>query len=195
MQYNAQTGKEIMQKYLGNDPKFETRLKHSEGVGDFMGKVARRIAKKNPELNLDVDLCDFLGYVHDIGYIVDEGLHQLYSIDLLIKEGVEESVAKKTMHGALFEDFEGKDDCASKYLPQGIEGVMLTYADMSVRFGEPMPIKERAAEMFNRIASDKTMPQDVKERIKLSITKAMPRFERYEWVILILAGAGSVGEF
>src|SRR3990167_7048693 len=99
MIYNAQTGRELMQKYLCNESGIAKRLEHSMAVGDFSSKVARRIAQRNPELSLDADLCEFLGYSHDIGYSVSDGKHEVYTINLLRGEGVNPQVARKAMHG------------------------------------------------------------------------------------------------
>src|SRR3990167_4189417 len=99
MIYNAQTGRELMQKYLCNESGLAKRLEHSLAVGDFSSKVARRIAQRNPELILDADLCEFLGYSHDIGYSIADGKHEIHTIDLLQMEGVEPRIARKAMHG------------------------------------------------------------------------------------------------
>jgi len=99
MIYNAQTGRELMQKYLGNESGIAKRLEHSMAVGDFSSKVARRIAQRNPELSLDADLCEFLGYAHDLSYSVADGKHEVHTVEILRREGVDPTVARKAMHG------------------------------------------------------------------------------------------------
>ncbi|VVB80930.1 HD domain protein [uncultured archaeon] len=195
MNYNAQTGRELMQKYLGNEPKLAKRLEHSVAVGDFSSKVARRITQRNPELSLDADLCEFLGYSHDIGYSVADGKHEVHTVDILQKEGVESQVARKAMHGQLVEQFGVKEGDTARYMPAGIEGMILTYCDMSVRTGEPVTIRERAAEIVGRIKGIPTMPEQLKKDIEENMYNALPRFERYEQAVLALAGVSSAKEF
>lgn len=195
MKYNAQKGKELMQKYLGKEPRLAKRLEHSLGVGDFSSKVARRITQRNPEWFLDADLCEFLGYAHDIGYSVGECKHEVYTINLLLGEGVNPQVARKAMHGQLAEKFGEKEGDPKQYMPMGIEGMILSYCDMSVRNGEPITIKDRAAEIIGRIKVVQVMPVLLKKEIEENMYKALPRFERYEQIVLALAGVKSAKEF
>lgn len=184
-----------MQKYLGNEPRLAKRLEHSVAVGDFSSKVARRIAERNPELSLDADLCEFLGYSHDIGYSIADGKHEVHTIDILQREGVEPQVARKAMHGQLAEQFGVKEGNTQQYMPLGIEGLILTYCDMSVRTGEPVTIRERVAEIIERVKAIPTMSEQLKRDIEDNMHKALPRFERYEQLILALAGIKSAKEF
>lgn len=194
MNYNSQTGKELMQKYL-NTEKLAKRLEHSLAVGDFSSKVARKIAQRNYELSLDVNLCDFLGYCHDIGYSVADGKHEVFTVDILQKEGVEPQIARKAMHGQLLEQFGFKEGNPEQYMPKGIEGIILTYCDMSVRTGEPVTIKERASEIIERIKGNATMSEQLKKDIENNMYKALPRFEKYEQIVLALAGIKYAKEF
>lgn len=195
MRYDSQTGKNLMQKYLGNEPKLAKRLEHSLAVGDFSSKVARRIAQRNPELGLDADLCEFLGYSHDIGYSVADGKHEVHTVDILQREGVEFPVARKAMHGQLVEQFGIKEGKTEQYMPVGIEGMILTYCDMSVRTGEPVTIRERASEIIERVKAIPSMPDQLKRDIEENMYAALPRFERYEQAVLALAGVNSAKEF
>ncbi len=195
MEYNAKTGREIMEKYLGREPRLSKRLEHSISVGDFSSKVSRKIAEKNPELILDVDLCEFLGYSHDIGYSVADGKHEVHTIDLLQKEGVSLQIARKAMHGQLAEQYGEKEGNIKQYMPLGIEGIILTYCDMSVRTGEPIAIRERANEIIERVRAIPNMPDQLKKDIEENMYKALPRFERYEQIVLALAGVKSASEF
>lgn len=192
---NCKAGKLLMEKYLGNEPKLAKRLEHSVSVGDFSSKVAKRIAQKNPELNLDVDLCEFLGYCHDIGYSVADGKHEVHTVELLQKEGIDLQTARKAMHGQLAEQFGEKEGNAEQYTPMGIEGIILTYCDMSIRVGEPVTMRERAQEIIERIKAVPTMTEQLKKDIADNMNKALPRFERYEQIILALAGFKSAKEF
>ncbi len=191
---NNQTGKELMTKYLGNNPKLAKRLEHSQGVGDFAYKIAQKVSSRNPELGLDSELIAFLGYSHDIGYSIADGKHEVHTVNLLEKEGYEHAIARKAMHGQLVEQFSENEGNVKKYLPRGIEGMILTYADMSVRTGEPVSIKERASEIIGRIKSIPTMSEQLKTEIETNMYKALPRFERYEKVVLALTGVNSVKE-
>ncbi|HBM45597.1 MAG: hypothetical protein UT05_C0005G0027 [Parcubacteria group bacterium GW2011_GWF2_38_76] len=195
METNTQTGKLLATKYLGNNPKLATRLEHSISVGDLSSKVAKRIAQNNPELNINVDLCEFLGYCHDIGYFISPEKHEIHTIELLKKEGLDPEIAKKAMHGQLAEQFGEKEGNVRQYFPVGIEGIILTYCDMSVRIGEPVAIKERAREIIERIKTIPTIPDALKKDIEDNMIKALPRFERYEQIVLALAGLKSAKEF
>lgn len=185
---NAETGKLLMAKYLGDNQKLSKRFEHSQSVGDFVLKVARGVAQINPELNLDVDLCEFLGYCHDIGYSVADGKHEMHTITLLLSEGVDAQIARKAMHGQLLEQFGKKEGDIKQYVPDGIEGIILVYCDMSVRVGEPVTIWERAEEIINRIKGVPGMADDLKQEIEANMRQALPRFERYEKIVLALAG-------
>lgn len=193
--YNALTGEELMRRYLGDDLRLAQRLEHSISVGDFSFKVASRIAERNPELNIDVDLCEFLGYVHDIGYSVVSEKHEVHTVGILIGERVAPRIARKAMHGQLVEQYGEKQGNAEQYMPIGIEGMILTYCDMSVKIGEPVTVRERAAEIIERIQTIPTMSEQLKRDVEENMYKALPRFERYEQIILALAGIKSVKEF
>jgi len=194
MKYNAKTGKKLMRKYLSK-PELKKRLEHSKAVGDLCFKVAKKIAQNNPELHLNVDLCAFLGYVHDIGYSINPKKHEVHTVGLLQKEGCSARIAKKAMHGQLVEQFGEKEGNKEQYLPDGIEGIILTFCDMSIRTGELITIRERAAEIIERVKTSPVMPDKLKKEIEKNMYKALPRFERYEKIILTLAGVKTVKEF
>ena len=196
MVFDTEYGQELAKKYLGTDS-LKTRLEHTNGVAEFAYKVAQKIKTENPELeDLDPEFVRFLGYVHDIGYSVDAGKHEVHTIDLLInQEGVPAEVAKKAMHGQLVEQFGEKEGNAKQYLPVGLDGMILTYADMSVRTGGPIPIRDRAKEIIERIQGIPNMPPELKKDITNNMYKALPRFERYEKIVLSLAGVNSAEEF
>jgi len=196
MEYDRQAGKDIMRKYLSTD-RLQKRLEHTEAVADFAFKVATKIKSANPELvDFDPELIGFLGYVHDIGYSVADGKHEVHTIDILVnKENIPEGVARKAMHGQLAEQFGEKEGNVEQYLPIGLDGMVLTYADMSVRTGEPGTMQARAKEIIDRIKSIPSMPEQLKKDIEENMYKALPRFERYETNILALAGVNSAKEF
>lgn len=145
---------------------------------------------------MDPEFIGFLGYVHDIGYSRGSGKHEVHSVDILItQEGFPREIAKKVMHGQLAEQFGEKEGDVEQYMPVGIEGVILTYADMSVRTGGPVAIKERAKEIIERVQAIPTMSPALKQEIADNMQKALPRFERYEQIVLALAGVNSAREF
>ena len=166
MKINGLAGRFLMEKYLGIDQKMAKRLEHSISVGQFVAKVAKKIAFNNPELNLDVDLCEFLGYCHDIGYSMVDGKHENLTIAFLCAEGIDWKIARMAMHGQLLEQFGKKEGNEELYMPRGIEGMILTYCDMSVRVGEPVSIKERALEIIERVKLIPDMPDDLKNEIE-----------------------------
>lgn len=193
MEYNRENGIKLMEKYLSRENLWE-KLKHSKAMGEFAFKVAMRIKNNSPETEIDPELASFVAYTHDIGSFIDHRKHELHTIDLLVKEGVPENIAWKTMHGTFPETYEEDHVKAEKYLPRGIEGMILSFSDMSIRFGEPMSIDERAMEIITRM---KTLPIEESRRVRIEsdIKKAMPRFKRYEKVIYALAGVSSYKEF
>lgn len=186
MIYDAETGIRIMEKYLGNNIDLTTRLNHSRSVGDFSLKVARKIGERNPELGLDVQLCGFLGYVHDIGYSKDPRTHERVTIKMLKEDGVDTQTANKTMHG-----FEEEED----YLPRGIEGIILNYCDMSVMDGKKVELRERFDDSKRRMQSNESLEPRDREIISAKIEHAFPRFQRYERIVLTLAEVASVNDF
>lgn len=196
MAYDRKNGKALMQKYLGTD-KLEQRLEHTQGVADFAFKVATRIQLKNPELpDFDPEFVGFLGFVHDIGYSIAAEKHEVHTINILVdKENIPPRVARFAMHGQLREQYGVKEGILLRYLPYGLEGMVLTYADMSVRIGEPITLKERAKEIIERVKHIATMSEQLKKNIEENMYKALPRFERYEKIVLALAGVNSAKEF
>lgn len=196
MEYNRGLGKSIMQKYLSIDG-LQKRLEHTQSVAEFAFKVAEKIKEVNPELvDFDPELVGFLGYTHDIGYSIESQKHEVHTIDLLINnEEIPSYIARMAMHGQLLEQFGEKEGNIVRYLPIGLEGMILTYADMSVRIGGPIPIGERAKEIIERVQGMPSMPDDLKEDIVDNMYKALPRFEKYERIVLAFAGVDSVKDF
>ena len=196
MKYDCKTGNGIMRKYLGTDD-LQKRLEHSEGVAELAIKVAQRIKDNNPELTtFNPEFVGFLGYVHDIGYSVEAGKHEVHTIDILTdQESVPVEIARMAMHGQLVEQFGESEGNVNQYIPHGIEGMVLTYADMSVRTGNPVPIRERADEIVKRVRGIPGMPDQLKDDIEINLYKALPRFEKYERIVLALAGVESVKDF
>lgn len=195
MDANPENGKLLIEKYLGQTPQSAKRREHSLLVGNFSAKVAQRIKKINPELNLDVNLCEFLGYCHDLGYFIDPDRHELHTIDILKQEGVSVIIAQKTMHGQLLEQFGEKENKVLEYTPVDLEGIILTYCDMSIHIGIPITIDERAQEIIERVRAIPSMPENLKNDIVVNLQKALPRFKRYEKIVLALAALNSVKEF
>ena len=193
MSYDRQFGKLLVEKYLGT-PELLKRKQHSQGVGEFAFKVATRIRDQNPELSLDPETVGFLGYVHDIGYSIAAEKHEVHTVDLLLREGVPPRLASRTMHGQLMEQFGPKEGNITKYLPRGLHGMIVTYSDMSVRLGDPVTLRERAAEIIERM-NESSLPEHTKREIEENMYKALPRFERYERIILNLANVASAKEF
>lgn len=193
MEYNRESGIRLMEKYLSREDLWE-KLRHSRAMGDFAYRVADKIKLNSPEVDVNPELAAFVAYVHDIGSFVNHKMHELHTLDLLKKEEVPEDIAWKTMHGVFPERYENEPEKAALYLPRGIEGIILSFADMSIRFEVPMSIEERTNEIITRM---KTLPieESRRARIEKEIIKAMPRFKRYEKIIYALAGVSSYKEF
>ena len=135
MEYNRESGIILMDKYLSRED-LKDKLLHSRSMGIFAHRVAMKIKNNSPEININPELASFIAYTHDIGSFISHVMHELHTIDLLVKnEGIPEDIAWKTMHGTFPERYENEPEKASKYLPKGIEGMILTFADMSIRIG------------------------------------------------------------
>lgn len=200
--YDREFGKALMEKYLSGE-KLERKYQHAERVSEFMFKVASRIKERNPELDIDPEFVGFLGYVHDVGFSVSPRRHEFHTLDILTKEeDIPYDIANRAaMHGQLAEQVGEKEDF-EKYLPIGLEGMILTYADMTINDGDPMAIDDRAAGIIKRVRALDVKAINVKgidEKFKTDLIyylrKALPRFHRYERVVLALAGADSFGDF
>ncbi len=176
---DRESGIRLVGKYLKG---WKRKTEHSIGVADFAYRVARRV-------DVDPDLMAFLGYVHDIGYSRNFKDHENATIDMLTEEGYPPEIALMTMHGQLYEHTGDE-----KYLPKGIEGMILTYADMSV-FTSPMSLDERRNDIIQRVENAQKMTDLEKEVIIHNLDLAMPRFRVYEETILALAGAESYKDF
>ncbi len=192
MAYDTSLGISMAHKYLVGSGHLETRLEHSLGVGRFALKVASRIKEVNPDITegMDPEFSAFLGYVHDIGYSLGVAKHELHTIQILANgEKVPFDLARKAMHGPLAEQFND-----TSYLPAGLDGIILSYCDLSVRIGDPISIEDRYKDMFERLA---LMPEseEKKREVGDSLNKALPRFKRYERLVLRLADAVSFKDF
>ncbi|MFH1064980.1 MAG: hypothetical protein V1734_00550 [Nanoarchaeota archaeon] len=185
-------GREIARKYLCAKP-LERKLLHSYCAGQFAYKVALKILKTNslPEY-LDADLTGFLGCVHDIGVARSQSKHELHTIDMLVEEGIGRDIARRTMHGQMEEQYGDGD---GRYLPVGIEGMILTYADMTILTGNPISMEQRCEEIKQRVSGAKKITPEQKEEIIVNLDKAMPRYKFYERIILRLADANSFRDF
>ena len=191
-EYNAQTGMVLAQKHLKKD-----RLKHSIGVGNFAHTVAYAIADENPELELagfDPDMIAFLGFTHDIGYAENSFKHECHSITSLLEEGTDPNIAHQVMHGQLLEQFGPQEGVFDGYCPRGLAGMILTYADMHVRF-EPEQMENRRDEILDRVREHQKIPESIKAGIIKGMNDAFPRFERYRRVVHTLGNVDSFQGF
>jgi hypothetical protein len=182
VQYNRSLGKTICDRYLSENPQL---LAHSYKCGELCYELAMKILAKNPEFEkeLDPETMGFLGYTHNIGTLVSRDKHELHTMYLLTtKEGVPENIAIKTRHGQLVEDY---DD--PKYYPIGLEGILLTYVDVSVRphhpDGEILPMKDRVNEMLKLMQTRESVFVKYTDEMVAKFKKAIPRYLRYERII------------
>lgn len=181
-------GKSIALRYL-SAPGLEQKLAHSLAVGLFCRRLAFRIKKNNPYLDLNPEFAGFLGFVHDIGCNVKDRWpeHELETVRILIEqEHISPKIASMTMHGWLFERF-GND---SKYLPIGLEGIILNYADMRVNTGRPVSIDERAMEIIDRV-NGLNIDTDLRLQILNGMDAALPRYRAYGRLVERLMGGVS----
>jgi len=188
-----------MERYLGEE-KQKRKYEHSKRIGEFTYKVALRIKQRNPELDISPEFTGFLGHVHDVGFSVSPIGHEFHTFDVLTKnEYISDSISNKAaMHGQLAEQIGEKEGNFEKYLPIGIEGMVLTYADMTINDGEPRSIDTRAAEVIERVKklnSEGIVDDDFRTGLIENMHKALPRFHRYEQIVLALAEAKSFSDF
>jgi len=192
MIYDRESGMALAVKYL-SESRFNNKLLHSFGVGEFAYRVASRILQKHASLtHLDAELAGFLGYVHDIGVSRTPLSHEIPSIEILIEDGVEPSIAKMAMHGQVEEQYGNGD---GRYLPVGIEGMILTYSDMTIHIQSPMSIEERIVDIKKRVSNIKDITPEKKNEILENIDKAYPRYKAYERIIFLISGAESFKDF
>lgn len=161
---------------------YEYKIDHSIAVGEFCFIIASEIMELHPEFGINPDVCRFLGYVHDIGYSVRAEDHELETINLLkTKYLVDEIIAVKAMHGHLAEKYAIDGEINKKYLPVGLEGIILTYSDISIDpQGEDISIEGRISDILKRI---KDSDLEKKNEIEFYLMNAYPRFKRYESII------------
>lgn len=197
MECNRESGKKLAVKYLSgfSSEYMIMKLQHAFDVGEFAYKVAARIKQRHHACHLDAELAGFLGYVHDIGRSRNNHLHELHTIDMLVEEGVDKDIARRAMHSQLVEQYGEKEGNVQKYFPVGIEGMILTYADMVVKTGSPISIEERVADIVEKTRNNTEMGPEMREDIIESTSRAVPRFKRYERIIFLLAGVESAKEF
>lgn len=185
MDYNRESGLELLKKYLGSD---ERKFTHSIDVGNCSYMFADVLSARQPDLGVDKDLVGFLGYTHDIGQSVTPAKHELKTIELLVKEGVPLEVAFKSMHGQLLEQF-GQDPHSNLYVPVGYEGKIITVADMSVDPNDGViAVEDRAERIKSGIAGIPKMPQTLKDAICNGMEVALPRFQQYRDELFGLMG-------
>lgn len=181
--YDRTFGKNICDKYLKNEKNLPDLWNHSNQVADLCYNLASTIIAKNGEFKkeLNPEFLGFLGYVHNIGIFIKRERHELHTIYLLTKkEEIPDEIAVMTRHGQLVEDYKGDGE---DYLPIGLTGIILTYADISARDGQVLSIQERTNEMIQQMQKKvglfKDYTPDMIERFKTAI----PRYQRYETIL------------
>jgi len=182
VEYNRALGKMICDKYLQDKLILH---QHSYHCGELCYELASKIIARNPEFRneLDPELAGFLGYTHNIGSIITREKHELHTKYLLTKkEGIPDSIAEKTRHGQLVEDY---DDL--NYHPVGLDGILLTYVDIIVRPESPtneiIPMKERIQEMAQFMEQRISVFTDYTDKMIECFEKATSRYLRYEALI------------
>lgn len=173
--------------------KYEYKISHCKAVGDMCYELASNILYSNPELKSDInpDICRFIGYVHDIGYSVNPNDHEIESMNILTtKYFIGDRLASKVIHGHLAEKYAIDGRLNTNYLPVGLEGIILTYCDVSVITNDDDEISEisiegRLGDIIKRV-KDSDLDELTKSEVEQSIIKAYPRFKRYENIIFDL---------
>ena len=179
-------------KYL-SDLRFRRKLLHSFGVGELAYRVAYKILKNHTSLtHLNAELAGFLGYAHDIGVSRSFLQHEIPGIEILKEEGVEPDIARRIMHGQVEEQYGNGD---GRYLPVGIEGMILTYSDMTIHIDKPISIEERIVDIKQRVSRLKDADEARKNDILVNIDKAYPRYKMYERIVFLISGVDSFKDF
>jgi hypothetical protein len=192
MNYNRELGKELVHKYL-NSGKFADKIKHCYSVGELCYRIALKIKPNFIVQKIDPEFVGFLGYVHDIGQSVGRENHELHTIDILVnKENIPSEIARKTIHGAIWEQ---TGEVNGEYLPVVPEGLILSYSDMSVKTDRLMTIEERTQDIKDVVPHMTELSEEFKAQILSQINKTYARFKRYEKWVFKWAGVSSVYDF
>jgi hypothetical protein len=176
-------GKIICDKYLKIEKDLPDLWKHSYQVAELCYNLASAIIAKNGEFKkeLNPEFLSFLGYVHNIGIFIKRERHELHTIYLLTKkEGIPDEIALMTRHGQLAEDYAGDGE---DYLPIGLTGIILTYADISAREGPIITIQDRTQEMIRQMEQKQGLFKDYSSDMIQRFKAAIPRYQRYEAII------------
>ena len=108
------------------------------------------------------------------------------------EEGVEPDIARRIMHGQVEEQYGNGD---GRYLPVGIEGMILTYSDMTIHIDKPISIEERIVDIKQRVSRLKDADEARKNDILVNIDKAYPRYKMYERIVFLISGVDSFKDF
>jgi putative nucleotidyltransferase with HDIG domain len=157
----------LLRRYIDN----KKTINHCIGVSSIAYKIASKIKKKNPLMNIDPEKIKIAALLHDIGKC-KKGIHEINTIEILKKEDLDD-IAKITMHGFIYEIFLLKGDKNLKFLPQTIENKIVALSDMYFNQNEQrVNLKDRISDILERYNNDK----DFIKAVELAI----PRFERLE---------------
>jgi len=161
------------------------KIIHCLAVGDLCENLALNIDKHYPEFGLNPEFCKAIGYLHDIGYIESNEDHELASVQILEKNFLENNyydflksnIHWYVMHGHLYEKYNDK-----KYLPKGLEGIILTVADlMTDNDGTYYPGISIRVEKVGKYLKDLSKKTEID--YFGSFNKAVIRFYTYEDLI------------
>ncbi|MCF7917484.1 HD domain-containing protein [Candidatus Gracilibacteria bacterium] len=143
-------GLALLKKYISD----EKRIRHSEGVAEIAFRTATKIKTKYPKQKVNPEKVRLAGLLHDIGYGIPTGHHEINSVEILQKEGMSD-IADIVLHGYVYEIhlLEGIDEKA--YLPTTLENKIVIFADLVCDHNQEITdIKERILEIQHRKKHD-----------------------------------------
>jgi hypothetical protein len=138
---------EILLKHTKHLPSRNGFKNHVTWVSEIAFRIANKIKKKHPELDINPNKIRIAWLLHDIGKGRD-GHHELNSAEILREEWLHE-IADIIIHGFVYELFllEWKD--IKEYLPKTIENKIIIYADLLFH-QEEVTLHERIKEIKDR---------------------------------------------
>jgi hypothetical protein len=137
----------LLHRHTKHLPNRDWYKNHVNWVSAIAFRIAKKIKKKHPELDINPDKIKIAWLLHDIGKGRD-GHHELNSAKILQEEWLHE-IADIIIHGFVYELFLLEWKEKKEYLPKTIENKILVYADLLFH-QEEVTLHERIKEIRDR---------------------------------------------
>ncbi len=153
------------------------RIAHSQGVADVAFRIAKAIAARHPEHNVNPTRVRLAALFHDIGRAW-EGDHVENSMAILRREMLDD-LALLVTHGSAYEEAKLRGVDNPGLLPASLENRIVAYADTRFRLSL-VSIEERIEEIRARRAKE---PDKIK-----AVEMAKQQYLALEQELTALAG-------